>query len=552
MIDNQVALQLETDSPGNVFAMAMGNGAEHDEFITFNIIFANFFPGIRTTAQLRALITNKSENKTVVMFNDGCWELLEFFINDKEILFLLKNISFEMLALKQLKKQLKELSSSNDMFTKILGKELPVGIMVVDKSYNVSFVNHTLKGFFSIPFRLNLKKCYNYVKGIRPCESCIMESVKIDNHKNKKTFILNNGSRMVTSQIHPAGDDFIIIFRETTKEINLIKEIKKQQEALENANGRIAEQNGILKGLSNINVRMGQMRNLDAILEMVVDSITGTFVCEKAAILLFNETGKIKNAHFTSSIDDWERNSIIDSIVSNSSQGVSGIPIHQSEPIYNPDDYTIQDMFNREKLIGRLYLHKPEKAVDQSILELFLMQVSSYLENLELQRKLEEIAQADGLTGVFNRYYFDKRFEEESDLSRRFGQPLSLILVDVNGLKEVNDNVGHEAGDMLLEQTARLLNSNISSFDSIYRIGGDEFVILMSNCAENQLQVMMNMFKELQEVASFDYQEQQFPIRFSLGGSCSTEVQHKLLKDESDKRMYQDKENYYKTHRKYR
>lgn len=544
-------LDLGADLADNQLAAALGNGTVEQPFSDKNRIFNTVFPGIATPAQLYEYISNKTGNKTVITFNDGFWELLEMKINETETLYLLKNISFEMLALKQLKNKLNELSSSYDIYSRILEQELPLGLMIIDGDYNVSFVNQAMRRFFRIPSMLNLKKCYNYVKEIKPCRDCLLESVRAGKKQTRKTFTTENGKRMVTAEIHPLEDKYILIFRDTTKEINLIKEIKQQQEELENANRMIAEQNEILKGLSNINVRVSGMRDLETILETVIKSIIATFDSDKGAILLFNEAGKIKNAHFTGAIDGAEREMIIEYIATHPS-------VHQEAPAApqpekkKPDGYTTQDMIHKDVMMGQVFLYKPGKQIDETTLELFLMQVGSYLETLELQRRLEEVAQTDGLTGVFNRYYFDKRFQEEKEISRRFGQPLALILADVNGLKELNDNHGHEAGDLLLEQTARLLSGHVSSFDSVYRIGGDEFVVMVANCPQYQLDVLIEMFKELQTVASFQYNEQEFPIRFSLGGASSGDVGLDRLREEADRRMYRDKEEYYKKHKKYR
>ncbi|MCP5053946.1 MAG: GGDEF domain-containing protein [bacterium] len=560
MTKNQVVLQFAPGSTGNQLAIAIGDGVGENKFSSTNDTFAALFPGIQTPGQLRDLVTSQSDSKTILKFKTAFWEMMELEANREETLFLLKNISFEMMALTQLKEQLKELTHTHRLHSGILDKELPVGVMVIDKDYNVSFANHTLKRFFHIPARVNLKKCYNYVKGIKPCEPCILKSIQIDSRDSKRMFEADNGKRKITAEIHPMEDKYILSFRDTTKEIDLIKEIKKQQEALESANRQIAEQNDILKGLSNINVRIGQMKDMDAILETVMNAIIGTFGCSKGAILLFTESGKIKNACFTEQINEPEQSRIIQYVgisvpprqVRDSKTGKPGTEAGADAVKENLKDYIVQDMFDKETFIGRIFLFQPDKMIDASILELFLMQVSGYLENLELQQKLEEVAQTDGLTGVFNRYYFDKRFEEERDLSLRFGQPLSLVLADVNGLKEINDGVGHEAGDMLLAQTALLLNSNIRESDSIYRIGGDEFVILLSNCPEEQLRAMTERLKEIQTAASFELNNRNFPIRFSLGGSCSTKTAHTGLKDEADKQMYLDKESYYKTHKKYR
>jgi diguanylate cyclase (GGDEF)-like protein len=550
---NRKNLMFRVDIPDNQLALAVGTKTVDAPFEATNLVFSTVFSDIQTPGHLYALISNKSENKTVIKFNEGFWELLEIKINSTDVLFLLKNISFEMLALVQLKKQLKELASTNTIYSRLLDRELPIGIMIIDPDYNILYSNLTLKRLFHIPSMLNLKKCFNYVKELKPCKDCILEGIQ-KGIKKKKSFTMDD--RVITAEVNPSDDKYsdkynaknnkyIITFRETTREVGLIKQIKKQQEELETANLRIADQNDILKRLSNINIRIGQIRNLEAILETMLDAIIGTFSCKKGAVLLFNKSGIIKNAHFSKNISEFEREAIIKSIEPDLQTLDDSLGFYHMQNIVD----TIGD---NEELVGRLFLYKPSKALDQSILELFLMQITVYMVNLELHRKLEEVAHTDSLTGVFSRYYFEKRFNEEKELSLRFGQPLSLILLDVNGLKRLNDTIGHDAGDRLLKRTAQLLAPVVGSAQSIFRIGGDEFVLLLSNCPETQLNQILNQLTQLQESSSFTINDHEIPVRFSFGGVCSTNTSHDLLKDEADRLMYLDKKSYYKTHKKYR
>lgn len=90
-----------------------------------------------------------------------------------------------------------------------------------------------------------------------------------------------------------------------------------------------------------------------------------------------------------------------------------------------------------------------------------------------------EMALTDGLTGLYNRRYFETHLRTLLDRSRAAGRPLSLIMLDVDNFKTINDSHGHGAGDDVLRETARRLNANVRTFDTVARIGGDEFVILM-------------------------------------------------------------------------
>lgn len=95
--------------------------------------------------------------------------------------------------------------------------------------------------------------------------------------------------------------------------------------------------------------------------------------------------------------------------------------------------------------------------------------------------KLERLSRTDQLTGLGNRRDLEIRLAEAHARSARHGERYALMLVDLDRFKSLNDNYGHEAGDAALRETARRLTSSLRSEDSVYRWGGEEFVILLSN-----------------------------------------------------------------------
>lgn len=97
----------------------------------------------------------------------------------------------------------------------------------------------------------------------------------------------------------------------------------------------------------------------------------------------------------------------------------------------------------------------------------------------EAKGKLEELASRDGLTGLKNRRAFQERLDMEYERSRRYGNPLSLVLLDVDKFKTYNDQYGHPAGDLVLKTVSHLLEAVLRESDFIARYGGEEFVLIL-------------------------------------------------------------------------
>jgi len=98
---------------------------------------------------------------------------------------------------------------------------------------------------------------------------------------------------------------------------------------------------------------------------------------------------------------------------------------------------------------------------------------------LESNRQLEELSLTDSLTGIRNRRAFDERLDEAFEHAKRYERPLSLVLVDVDHFKPINDSFGHDTGDAVLRGVAHLIASCTRATDFVARIGGEEFGILL-------------------------------------------------------------------------
>lgn len=109
---------------------------------------------------------------------------------------------------------------------------------------------------------------------------------------------------------------------------------------------------------------------------------------------------------------------------------------------------------------------------------------------ITIHREMERIATIDKLTGIFNRHKFEELYVLESERSRRFSQPLSLILIDIDHFKNVNDTYGHDIGDKVLQLLVKIVQKNIRQIDIFARWGGEEFLVLSPSTNFENIQIL--------------------------------------------------------------
>jgi diguanylate cyclase (GGDEF)-like protein len=143
-----------------------------------------------------------------------------------------------------------------------------------------------------------------------------------------------------------------------------------------------------------------------------------------------------------------------------------------------------QDMSSAVKALrlgAHDYLTKPPSSQDEVVLTVqrAVEKKRMHEENLRLIRELESLSRTDALTGAGNRRAFDDALGHEIARAKRYGQPLSLVILDIDHFKGVNDTHGHQGGDEVLRVVARTLRSTLRDGDVLYRYGGEEFAVLL-------------------------------------------------------------------------
>jgi diguanylate cyclase (GGDEF)-like protein len=135
------------------------------------------------------------------------------------------------------------------------------------------------------------------------------------------------------------------------------------------------------------------------------------------------------------------------------------------------------------------------------------------LEKQDHSYVLRNLAMIDPLTGLYNRRFAEQRLAAEVARSERRGHPLTVLTLDLNNFKEINDTYGHPAGDQALQEFANRLNKVIRGSDLAVRLGGDEFLVVLPECNLDQLKLVLERLGSLE----IDWQGQKIPVTFSAG-----------------------------------
>jgi diguanylate cyclase (GGDEF)-like protein len=161
----------------------------------------------------------------------------------------------------------------------------------------------------------------------------------------------------------------------------------------------------------------------------------------------------------------------------------SGIPASVVAPLFAAGEFLGVIAANFTKDAASTTIHDPD--LHERLCGL-ADQAATAIQNLELLEKISHMAWHDVLTGLPNRRLFEDRVEQELVRSRRVGEPVCMFFVDLDNFKTVNDTYGHATGDVLIQQVAQRLLDTVRSQDTVARVGGDEFAILLPGLVDQQ------------------------------------------------------------------
>jgi two-component system cell cycle response regulator len=166
-----------------------------------------------------------------------------------------------------------------------------------------------------------------------------------------------------------------------------------------------------------------------------------------------------------------------------------------------------------------------------------------YLDEV-FQRQMYESALRDGLTKAYNRKYLGDLLEKEIAFSLRHGSPLSLLFIDIDHFKQVNDTAGHSAGDYVLAEVAKTLAAAIRTEDALARFGGEEFCVLCRGTDREGGRMLAERLRRSIADRRFTWEGRALEVTISVGGAALPDLalrQPALLLAAADRALYEAK-----------
>jgi len=281
---------------------------------------------------------------------------------------------------------------------------------------------------------------------------------------------------------------------------------------LEKSNKSLSKSIAEFYTLNQISQAIGSILDTKELLKQLNDIILGVVGGSYSSVILYDEeSGRLK-VHTTNVTDPNELATLTDNINCSILQDVlmKGECLLESNVDYYQYLFTCGRNINSLMCIPLttssrkfglvLVEHTMNNAFDNEnvrFLRIIAQQVGIVMENAELYLKMKEMARKDGLTGIYNRQYFQERLQAEFKEAQKNGWPLSLVMYDIDHFKKFNDMYGHLFGDKVLKSVAEVVASTLRKGDVLARFGGEEFTILLPQTSLDEAYEKVEMLRKL-------------------------------------------------------
>ncbi len=222
----------------------------------------------------------------------------------------------------------------------------------------------------------------------------------------------------------------------------------------------------------------------------------------------------------------------------------------QNQTNYQTRSCVVAPLLSGDKILGILNLADKydlsnfEKQTDLPALELLCETIGAALCNIELYKEVNHKAQTDGMTGLVNHTTFYNILKRELNRSERYGGKLALLMIDLDGLKGINDKHGHLAGDLVIKHIADCIRKCIRQTDIAARYGGDEFAIILPETNIYDAEIIADRLLDEVESNLVHFKDANIRATISIGlGQSENGKPIEELVDDIDSALFTAKEN---------
>lgn len=328
----------------------------------------------------------------------------------------------------------------------------------------------------------------------------------LDNKEETELVFIN--SRNFEVHILPFGTD---------SEAQLVRIILKDITNFFRLETELLKRNKELIVINNLSTAFISSDNLDHVIEDLIDKVLLMTNFHTGWLLLKEDDNFFlkTNRGISSELQKKIENGALASLCANTiklgeplsimeSSDILKIPFLHAEGI---EFMVIIPLVNEKKTIGLFFLaSRVGRDFDFDTASLFTLvgnHVTLIIDKIKLFQKTMRLAITDGLTDLYNTRYFYKTLELEIARTNRYGNPFSLMLFDIDNFKLLNDNYGHQAGDEVLQELARILEAVSRETDTVVRYGGEEFIIILPNTPEEETIFLANRLRNAVEKNTF-------------------------------------------------
>ena len=285
--------------------------------------------------------------------------------------------------------------------------------------------------------------------------------------------------------------------------------------------------------LDRLGGALGRTLDLEGMLEVILDTAAVTLGATTGALFLRRPTGDDLRLEVAQGYTPPQKAllAVGKGVAGRAAQGaevlVPGARVEPVGPVEPPAGTAVAvPLMRGDRVMGVIALYgrptlEPFTAEDVHTLGSFASQASVAIENVLLHQETQQLSITDGLTGLWNRRYLELSLRKEIERANRFNRPLSVLLVDIDRFKRVNDRYGHQRGDeVLVEVTRRLVSVIRSQIDFVARYGGEEFVVVLPETPCDGGKIVAEKLRSAIRDEPFDGHGPELRVTVSVGVSA--------------------------------